>query len=774
MIEQTLDMVRRDEPFFVSLSPPCTKCCALLRLCQHPVDRREWIKAVRMVNVAVKMAEIQLNAGRHFLFEHPLTAASWRLPSLRRLRQRAGVCECHFHMCAYGLTSTANGVIGPARKATRVLTSSTAIRDQLQRRCPGDHQHIQIISGRPAAAQEYPEFLCEAVIHGVEMEMVQNALSFVNGDFVKTKRAVEPHENMMTNLHEYGVEWVREGDDGHEPVAPAAGYEDASGDGPCDGRFQPLYGNYIDDVTGKPLKEIMVQQGRKEELQGFEQQSVYDVRSRQWAESQGIPIFGPRWVNRLKNGAVRSRLCVQEINRNKGKAGPDELFAPTPPLVAARYATSRCASSSHLPAAERRRLMAIDFEKAFLNGNMQRPVCIRLPPEDGRGEGGRYVGFLNKAMYGLRDAPAIWQGVVRDLMSELGFSAIPTMPCVYYHKEHDIMIVAHVDDFLAVGNKAALKELKVQLRERYDCDGDILGPDQDEKQEIKFLGRRIKWTDGGLVWCSDPKQVEAFIIRAGLDEKRSASETPGVKHEKMDHEELMEEKDVTHHRGLCALANYISQDRPDLGYAALDLSTTMAKPKVSDSQGPKRLARYLCKYPVCELHYKWQKEPAQLQGFSDSDWGSDPHTRRSVSGGVVMHGTHLLTFWARKQMTIALSSCEAEINALNKLGQEALGVKYLLEQMGASVGLRLHTDASAAVGVVNRQCSGKQKHLEIRQLWAQEKMAAGVFSVHKLPRAENASDLLTHHWSATEGRKFLEMMSVQRPAANKVAQGEGA
>ena len=75
-IEQALDMVRRDKPFFVSLSPPCTKCCALLRLCRHPVDRREWIKAVRMVNVAVKMAEIQLNAGRHFLFEHPLTARS--------------------------------------------------------------------------------------------------------------------------------------------------------------------------------------------------------------------------------------------------------------------------------------------------------------------------------------------------------------------------------------------------------------------------------------------------------------------------------------------------------------------------------------------------------------------------------------------------------------------------------------------------------------------------------------------------------------------------
>ena len=86
----------------------------------------------------------------------------------------------------------------------------------------------------------------------------------------------------------------------------------------------------------------------------------------------------------MKNGAVRIRLCVQQFNnRNKGKAGPDELSAPTLPVAAARYAVSRSASSSSFPRALRRRLMAIDFENAFLNGWMKRDVCIRLPPEDG-------------------------------------------------------------------------------------------------------------------------------------------------------------------------------------------------------------------------------------------------------------------------------------------------------------------------------------------------------------------------------------------------------
>ena len=94
-----------------------------------------------MVNVAVKIAEMQLDAGRHFVFEHPLTASSWRLPSLRRLRRRAGVSETVFHQCMYGLKSADREGLGLAKKPTRILTSSTAVRDCLSLRCDGSHRH---------------------------------------------------------------------------------------------------------------------------------------------------------------------------------------------------------------------------------------------------------------------------------------------------------------------------------------------------------------------------------------------------------------------------------------------------------------------------------------------------------------------------------------------------------------------------------------------------------------------------------------------------------
>ena len=294
---------------------------------------------------------------------------------------------------------------------------------------------------------------------------------------------------------------------------------------------------------------------------------------------------------------MRTRLCVQDFNFAKGKAGPDELFAPTPPLVAARYVVSRAASGMRFPRSCRRKLMALDFEKAFLNGVMERQVCIVLPLEDSRRRGGEKVGLLQRAMYGLREAPAIWQRVVQELMKELGFEACATIPCLYYHPGRDLIVVAHVDDLLVSGPHRELLSLRKDIQERFDCGGEILGDEPGDVKEISFLGRRLRQTSTGLEWVGDRKLVDAFLKRAGAMDVQSVGvvETPGVKHERDEEALLLEPESSTTHRSLVALLNYISQDRPDLSFAAKELSQTMARPRVGDDQGIKRVVRYLKK-----------------------------------------------------------------------------------------------------------------------------------------------------------------------------------
>ena len=58
----------------------------------------------------------------------------------------------------------------PAQKKTRLMTNSQAIAEELSRKCPGKHQHQQLLGGRAAEAARYPKGLCEAICRGVREE----------------------------------------------------------------------------------------------------------------------------------------------------------------------------------------------------------------------------------------------------------------------------------------------------------------------------------------------------------------------------------------------------------------------------------------------------------------------------------------------------------------------------------------------------------------------------------------------------------------------------
>ena len=89
--KDALELVRRDKPHFVMLCPPCTLFCAWQRLRKRAMDPVAWDEAVGMVELAVEIAMLQMNAGRFFAFEHPLTACSWALPALAKLRAPQGI-----------------------------------------------------------------------------------------------------------------------------------------------------------------------------------------------------------------------------------------------------------------------------------------------------------------------------------------------------------------------------------------------------------------------------------------------------------------------------------------------------------------------------------------------------------------------------------------------------------------------------------------------------------------------------------------------------------
>ena len=97
-------------------------------------------------------------------------------------------------------------------------------------------------------------------------------------------------------------------------------------------------------------------------------------------------------------------------------------------------------------------------------------------------------------MYGTRPAAQNWQNEVIDTVTSIGFEVGKASPCVFYHKERDIMTYIHGDDFLSSGEEAALKWLQESLEKKYSISTKVIGEARHLDKSLRVLNRILKWT----------------------------------------------------------------------------------------------------------------------------------------------------------------------------------------------------------------------------------------------------------------------------------------
>ena len=106
----------------------------------------------------------------------------------------------------------------------------------------------------------------------------------------------------------------------------------------------------------------------------------------------------------------------------------------------------------------------------------------------------------------------------------------------------------------------------------------------------------------------------------------------------------------------------------------------------------------------------------------------------------------MIRTYSKTHSVIAKSSGESELYAVVRASTEELGILTLLADFGcpdmrASVGM----DASAAIGIVQRQGISKLRHVEVDVLWVQEQQARRLLPLRKVPGPRNPSDMGTKH-----------------------------
>ena len=108
-----------------------------------------------------------------------------------------------------------------------------------------------------------------------------------------------------------------------------------------------------------------------------------------------------------------------------------------------------------------------------------------------------------------------------------------------------------------------------------------------------------------------------------------------------------------------------------------------------------------------------------------------------------MMGAHAIHHRSSFQSVVALSSADAEFNAIVKSVSELLGLKDTLAEFGFTVNIDVCTDSPAANGIAHRQGSGCKK-----------------------TREANLGDALTHYWSIADGQRHFMKISCVASAAD--------
>lgn len=158
----------------------------------------------------------------------------------------------------------------------------------------------------------------------------------------------------------------------------------------------------------------------------------------------------------------------------------------------------------------------------------------------------------------------------------------------------------------------------------------------------------------------------------------------------------------------------------------------------------KRVLRYLKGTVNLALKYE-QSESGTLIGFSDADWGGDQDDRRSTTGNMFFLSGGAVSWFSKKQATVALSTAEAEYIALSQAAQEGTWLKRLLTELGMSDSPTvIMEDNQGAIAITKNPVNhSRTKHIDIRYHYIRDCVQNGQIQVQYCPTVDMKADILT-------------------------------
>ncbi|KAG7554602.1 Retrotransposon Copia-like N-terminal [Arabidopsis suecica] len=509
-------------------------------------------------------------------------------------------------------------------------------------------------------------------------------------------------------------------------------------------KLSPSHLIYINNITKIPIPHTYSEAQESKEWCDAVDAEIGAMESTDTWEVTTLPPgkkpVGCKWVFTVKflaDGSLeryKARLVAKGYTQREG-VDFTETFSPV-----AKMATIKLLLK--VSASKKWSLTQLDISNAFLNGELEEEIFMKLPEGYAERKGisipPNAVCKLKKSIYGLKQASRQWFKKFSSSLLHMGF--------IKGHGDHTLfvkscgsdflVVLVYVDDIVIASTSEALagsltQNLKQQFKLR-------------DLGELKyFLGLEIARNSDGISLCQRKYALELLTATGMLACKPSSVPMiPNVKLLKTDGDLLGDKEE---YRRIVGKLMYLTITRPDITYAVNKLFQFTSAPRTAHLAAVYKVLQYI-KGTVGQGLFYSASPDLTLKGFADSDWASCPDSRRSTTGFSMFVGDSLISWRSKKQPIVSRSSAEAEYRALALATCEIIWLHRLLQdlQVKSPTAPILFSDSTAAIYIAtNPVFHERTKHIEIDCHTVRERLDDGSLKLLHVRTEDQVADILT-------------------------------
>ncbi|GKD98306.1 putative ribonuclease H-like domain-containing protein [Tanacetum coccineum] len=327
--------------------------------------------------------------------------------------------------------------------------------------------------------------------------------------------------------------------------------------------------------------------------------------------------------------------------------------------------------------------------------------------------------MVEKALYGLHQAPRAWYATLSTYLIENGFRRGTIDKTLFIKKDKgDILLVqVYVNDVIFRSTKKSLcDEFKGFMHKRFQMSS--IG------ELTFFLGLQVQQKKDGI-FISQDKYVAEVLKKFDFATVKTAS-TPMEPNKA-----LIKDEEV-------------DTSRPDIMFTVCACARFQVTPKMSHLHVVKRIFRHLKGQPKLGLWYP-RDSPFYLEAFSDSDYAGASLDRNSTTGGCQFLGKRLISWQCKKQTIVTNSTIEADYVAAANCCRHVLWIQNQILDYGFNfMNTKIFIDHESTICIVkNPVFHSKTKHIEIRHHFIRDSYEKKLIQVIKIHTDHNVADFLT-------------------------------